>query len=1002
MTGNEINELLEKIDSGTEEEILDAAKQLANYYEEIGDSNSAEEYKAILKQIEKPAIAESKQSNADTQKAQLKRKIEKWEKDYNCNVYKSLKVNELKEQMDENPYACICYGKQADNGKDYNGAIEAYEQAIKLFKKYAKLFPAEFDFNESIYNSYLNLGAIYGNGLKNYTQARTCMENAVETGFKDYNNTAYENLILLYEKGLGCAKDIEKANAIKDKFYFEHADTSLTHAKEYANQGNIFKTQEWLENTISASDYKEDSDIAKEVQALAEKYELELGDPEATITIEETNCEVANDNNNQIENETSTAEENAVDLTEEEISELEEKLDTCDDVEELKNVSKTLMMYYSSIGDIEKVNEYKNYLHQFEANDSDIADTEDEDGEMHIYEKYAEAYDDDQYDNLTIAHLKERDGYDPFACNALANLAYNLKEYNVAIDYYKKEISLLEQEEMEGVDLCRAYNDLGDSYYEKNDYANAFSSYQNAREMSEDGDEDYDVVANLAHMYETGKGCTLDKEKAVVLKKEYCLDDASECFDIALMYARKNQYMLTKEWIEYALEAEDDEEDETLAKKIHFLASKVGAKNAEGKSFDEVETALEVYDSEELEDDVQYNAKLVIIEAIKNGNSNPKLKDYTNLLSKQEIGEKLGKIQPKSNSFWQVKISYVTNESNLPQNMGSSENALKLINSANTSEEKVALCKNALTLGYTNYDVYLSLLNAYDSLGSTNYKQVMYLTTEDAYFNTYNAYFLIWMLQYVEKTKETIPTIKKILKEADIRKEDNRVIEINPHIIGFANTTINLYEKGYTFAREEAERDLKKFEENKLKEGFISYYKNEVADIFATYAHAEKKDNIKIYKFCSKLDDSYTEKVSLLKKEKKESFKNIIKISVITLVSLFVAIDMSQGPLLIRMIFGIEGILTLVSGTAYIKKEETNHQKLYDIGEWLIKNFVAIVFCVISFSLLLEVAEAKMIKAGVDSTILLEFLKYCVSNPTEIVAEIIVIFIIVLIIKNNC
>lgn len=1000
MTESRINELLEKIDSGTEEEILDTAKQLANYYEGIGDTNSAEEYKAILKQIVKPVVAEPKQSNADIQKAQLKKKIKEWEKDYNCNKYKSLKVNELKEQMDENPYACICYGNQADNGKDYNGAIEAFQQAIKLFEKYAKMFPTEFNFSGVIYYSYINLGATYGNGLEDYTQTRICMENAVETGFKDKNNTANKNLILLYEEGLGCEKNIEKANVIKDKFYFEHADTSLTHAKEYANQGNKFKTQEWLENTISASDYKENSDIAKDVQALAEKYELKLGNPEATITIEETNSEVTDENNSQIENKTSTVEENAVDLTEKEISELEEKLDTCDDVEELKNVSKTLMMYYSSIGDTEKVEEYKNYLQQFDVNDSDTA-AEDEDGEMHIYEKYAKAYNDDQYDNLTIAHLKEREGYDPFACLALANLAYNLKRYDIAIGYYKKEISLLEKEEFEGSALRQAYNDLGNSYYEKNDYTNAFSSYQNAREMSADGDEDYDVVANLAHMYETGKGCTLDKEKAVALKKEYCLDDASECFNVALMYARKNQYMFTKEWMEYALEAEDGKEDETLVKKIHFLASKVGAKNANGKSFDEVETALEVFDSEELEDDIQYNAKLVIVEAIKNGNSNPKLKDYANLSYEQEREEKLDKIQTKSNSFWQVKISYAIDESNLPQNMGSSENALKLINSANISEEKVALCKNALSLGYTNYDVYLALLEAYSSLGSTDYNQVMYLTAEDAYFNTYNAYFLIWMLQYVEKAKEAIPTVKKILKEADTKKEDDCVIGLNPHVIGFANITIDLYEKGYAFAKEEAEKNLKEFEENKLKENCISYYKYEVADIFAIYAHAEKKDNIGIYKFCSKLNDDYTEKVSLLKKEKKESFKNIIKISVITLVSLFVAIDMSQVPLLIRMIFGIEGILALVSGVVYIK-EEAKHQKLYDIGEWFIKNFAAIIFCTISFSLLLEKYAVKMIKAGKNSTILLGFLKYCVSNPTEIVAVIIVIFIIVLIIKNNC
>ncbi len=1001
MTENRINELLEKIDSGTEEEILDAAKQLANYYEEIGDTNSAEEYKAILKQIEKPAVVTPEQSNADIQKVQLKKKIEKWDRDFNCNKYKSLKVNELKEQMDENPYACICYGNQAKNGKDYNGAIEAFQQAIKLFEKYAKMFPAEFNFSGVIYNSYIHLGVTYGNGLEDYTQTRICMENAVETGFKDKNNTAYENLILLYEKGLGCEKDIEKANAIKEKFYFEYADTSLNLAKEYANQGNKFKTQEWLENTISASDYKEDSDIAKEVQTLAEEYELELGNPEATITIEETNSEVTDKDNSQSKNETPVVEESAVNLTEEEISELEEKLDTCDDVEELKNTSKTLMMYYSSIGNTEKVEEYKNYLQQFDANDSDTADTEAEDGAMHIYEKYAEAYNDGQYNNLTIAHLKEREGYDPFACLTLANLAYNLKRYDIAIDYYKKEISLLEKEELEGSVLCQAYNDLGNSYYEKNDYANAFSSYQNAREMSANGDEDYDAVANLSHMYETGKGCTLDKEKAVALKKKYCLDDASECFNVALMYARKNQYMLTKEWIEYALEAENGEEDETLAKKINFLASKVGAKNADGKSFDEVETALEVFDSEKLEDDVQYNAKLVIVEAIKNGNGNPKLKNYTNLSYEQEKEEKLGKIQPKSNSFWQVKISYVTNETNLPQNMGSSENTLKLINSANTSEEKVALCKNALALGYTNYDVYLALLKAYSSLGSTDYNQVMYLTAEDAYFNTYNAYFLIWMLQYVEKTKEAVPTIKKILKEADTRKEDDCVIGLNPHVIGFANITIDLYEKGYAFAREEAEKNLKEFEENKLEENCISYYKYEVADIFAIYAHAEKKDNIGIYKFCSKLNDDYTEKVSLLKKEKKESFKNIIKMFVITAVSLFVAIDMSQGPLLIRMIFGIEGILALVSGATYIK-EEANHQKLYDIGEWFIKNFVAIIFCTISLSLLLEKYAVEMIKAGKNSTILLEFLKYCVSNPTEIVAVIIVIFIIVLIIKNNC
>lgn len=999
MTENRINELLEKIDSGTEEEILDAAKQLANYYEGIGDTNSAEEYKAILKQIEKPVVAEPKQSNADIQKAQLKKKIEKWGKDYNCNKYKSLKVNELKEQMDENPYACICYGDQANNGKDYTGAIEAFQQAIKLFEKYAKMFPTEFNFSGAIYISYISLGAAYGNGLEDYTQTRICMENAVETGVKDKNNTAYKNLILLYEEGLGCEKDIEKANAIKEKFYFEYADTSLNLAKEYANQGNKFKTQEWLENTISASDYKKDSDIAKEVQTLVEKYELELGNPEATITIGETNSEVTNEDNSQSKNETPVVEKSAADLTEEEISELEEKLDTCDDVEELKNTSKTLMMYYSSIGDTEKVEEYKNYLQQFDANDSDPADTEAKDGAMHIYEKYAEAYNGDQYDNLTIAHLKEREGYDPFACLTLANLAYNLKRYDIAIDYYKKEISLLEKEELEGSALCQAYNDLGNSYYEKNDYTNAFSSYQNAREMSATGDEDYDVVANLAHMYETGKGCTLDKEKAVALKKEYCLDDTSECFDAALMYARKNQYMLTKEWIEYALEAEDGEEDETLAKKINFLASKVDAKNANGKSFDEVETALEAFDSEKLEDDVQYNAKLVIVEAIKNGNSNPKLKDYANLLHEQEREEKLGKIQPKSNSFWQVKISYATDESNLPQNIGSSENALKLINSANTSEEKVALCKNALTLGYTNYDVYLALLEAYSSLGSTDYNQVMYLTAEDAYFNTYNAYFLIWMLQYVEKTKEAIPTIKKILKEADIRKEDDCVIGLNPHVIGFANITIDLYEKGYAFAREEAEKNLKEFEENKLEENGISYYKYEVADIFAIYAHAEKKDNIGIYKFCSKLNGDYTEKVALLKKERKESFKNIIKISVITVVSLFVAIDMSQGPLLIRMIFVIEGILALVSGAAYIK-EETKHQKLYDIGEWFIRNFVAIIVCTILFNLSLEVTEVSMIEAGKDSTILLEFLKYWASHPIGIVSDIIVIFIIVLIIKK--
>lgn len=976
MTENEINELNEQINSGTKEEAINAAGKLLEYYKSICDDESIAQYTEIIENLNSNNTEREEKQNTQTDD------FATWINNYYNHIYSFMRIKELTERMEYDPFACIVYGKESFNGNDYKTSIVAFNNAIKLLDKYAKK-EQNVDFTSLLYDVHVNLGDAYYNNQE-YVKAKMNYDNAREVSFRKYedeNNVALKRLEMMYANGIGCEKDLKKANTIKEKYYIKHADTCFQRAEEYSKEGRKFKVREWLENATVAPDYKEDSDLAKKIEDFANQHEIKLGKPIEKIDLREPTINLNTKSNNI---DTSKApiidnDENNKELTQEEINELNDLINS-GEVEETTKAAKRLMQYYLAIGDNTQASEYKNILIQLSPEESvEEAKTEEQaitDVQIPPYEAWSFNFEYGLYGKMMLKDLQKRVEYDPFACVEYASAAYNSEEYDVAIETYEKEILLFERINVENKKcfpkfIYDAYTNLGASYYKKENYKKAFHSFQNAKEINYN-DEQFIASGNLALMYENGKGCKLDKDKAVALKKEYCLNDAEECFKIALMYAEKNKYMLTKEWVEYALDASNYGEEDYLAKEVNYLASKVEAKNSKGKSFSEIESAIDLYNETELEDEILKNVKISIINALKEKNNNGRLEKFAEEHKKGELSEYIKDYfdstkkpikEQNDNSFWTNTRYSLQIEIDDSQIFDSLEDVIEHINNSATREQLISVCEQALAQGYTDNRIYDAMIDQYEASNIPNRIQKAYEMYEEAYFVTHNTYNLIKLIMLIEKSKNNVSKIKKILNEE--KKTDDQK-NLNPHILALGDITITLYEEGIFKAKSKTKKYLKKFKEMNLSESFVAYFEKQISILIPKNERTLNKTSDETLK--RKLE--FDEKVNL-------AF-DVVKILVLSIFSIVIGIDAEIAPFSVRITFGLLGVLIAVSGIFHIKEyREESKSSLAKIGVFFTDYFWLWLVGIFIIGLVAEYSGKELLAHGGNPQNLLEFMGQC-------------------------
>lgn len=251
------------------------------------------------------------------------------------------------------------------------------------------------------------------------------------------------------------------------------------------------------------------------------------------------------------------------------IEELLEKA-KINDIEALK----TLKNYYEEIGDDDNILFYQEKIDSLIKKDSDFTSPArlDEQCDFDYYNEYQKFIDGD-YDSLSFSILKTNKENNPYYYEVLAKRYYKGEQFVDSVEYYEKEIKLLEKsKKINNTSLFLALYGIIDALFElinenesnvtllrNGKYREKYFNYiNNALEIDSN---DAEVISKkpklyfyIFECYKNGNGCVQDFEKA----KKY--DDICSSYNIhgclkqSVIAHKKRKFVDEDEWLEKAVE----------------------------------------------------------------------------------------------------------------------------------------------------------------------------------------------------------------------------------------------------------------------------------------------------------------------------------------------------------------------------------------------------------------------------------------------------------------